>query len=485
MDTNNKKYVKMIKRDFSVRAKWLTWESLFRRGLTIEAAEEKQSNRYYNKIRHFFNELIELEKEDFVNYLVERDFTEDKALELWSNASSDLIEEFDKFVNLFVLVTKPRNTTQEYWTEKGWRPEEALLKMKDFFSRGAQSTNLKRQDFTYDNWFCKTRAPGGRASHLTLMESNFISSVETDVIFELKKKKYDLIKFYSPCVDTELNQLYNKGNFLHDIAIDLKDTIYIIEYNGTYWHKDFFFDRRFTKEDYLFEIKKAYNCLLQVKRAKKMRYIILWERDFENTKQIIEFIDLMIASDDGRENAFISSRSIDQIFFKEHEKKIKKQIKQNLLFKNIVMTFANVSNCLSKQVAALAVRDGRIIESGVNGTPANFINCNDYFKMLHSQRQIKISFEDWIQTDSWKKEHHEWSNINEIHSEQALISRAAIDGVSLKNADIYVSLEPCIHCTKLLAALKPNRVYYVNKYDKSSEDSKRILNASKIVIEKI
>jgi len=165
--------------------------------------------------------------------------------------------------------------------------------------------------------------------------------------------------------------------------------------------------------------------------------------------------------------------------------KEEKQIKLNDLFKDIVIRFSKESHCESKKVAALAVKNGRIIATGINGTPAGHENCNDYFKKEYKKRNIQIPYKEWIQTSEWREEHHIWSNNNEIHAEQGLICEAVRNGINLSNVDIYISLQPCVHCAKLLAALKPNTIYYVNDYDKSSDESINLLNKSNILIKKI
>jgi len=167
-------------------------------------------------------------------------------------------------------------------------------------------------------------------------------------------------------------------------------------------------------------------------------------------------------------------------------KKIKRQ--QNL-FKDIVLRYAKESHCLSKKVAAIAVKRGRIIATGINGTAEGLLNCDDFFKQefirLKISKNKNITFKNWIKTEDWRKLHHEWSNENEIHAEQSLICEASRNGINLTNVDIYISIEPCVHCSKLLAALKPKHIFYVNIYDKASIKSKELLKNAGIIIQKI
>ena len=159
--------------------------------------------------------------------------------------------------------------------------------------------------------------------------------------------------------------------------------------------------------------------------------------------------------------------------------------KYRKLFKDIVLRFAQESHCESKKVAVLAVRNGRIIATGINGSPSGAKNCNDYFKEMYSTLNLKISYEDWKKTPEWREIHHKWSESNEVHAEVSLLSEAAKNGITLNNIDIYISLEPCIHCVKLLIALKPNNIFYVKEYDKGDPYSKILLKNCGINIEKI
>jgi dCMP deaminase len=151
--------------------------------------------------------------------------------------------------------------------------------------------------------------------------------------------------------------------------------------------------------------------------------------------------------------------------------------KERKLFKDIVNRFATESHCESKKVAAIAVKNGRIIATGINGTPPGHINCDDYFRKYHKTFGINIPYEEWKKTPQWRELHHGWSNINELHAEQNLIAEACRNGTTLTDVDIYISITPCIACTKLLAALKPKAIYYDNEYDKAEPASKNLLES--------
>ena len=49
------------------------------------------------------------------------------------------------------------------------------------------------------------------------------------------------------------------------------------------------------------------------------------------------------------------------------------------IYLNIAEEIGKMSKCIQLKVGAIAVKNGRIISTGINGTPAGFINCNQYF----------------------------------------------------------------------------------------------------------
>lgn len=108
------------------------------------------------------------------------------------------------------------------------------------------------------------------------------------------------------------------------------------------------------------------------------------------------------------------------------------------------------SKCVSRQVAALIVREGRIISTGYNGTLKGAPNCCE----LHDR-------------DLFDREtHHKWSLANEIHAEQNAIAMAAKSGIRLDGCTCYCSLQPCNACLLLLVQSGIKEIVYIDPYDK-------------------
>jgi dCMP deaminase len=116
-------------------------------------------------------------------------------------------------------------------------------------------------------------------------------------------------------------------------------------------------------------------------------------------------------------------------------------------FINIAQEIATASKCVSKQVGAVIVKDGRILSTGYNGTPAGYINCRDHWD------------------SEYTSEHHEWSKTYEIHAEMNAIIWAARKGISIEGSTIYVTLEPCSECSKNIIASGVLRIVYLKSYE--------------------
>lgn len=137
-------------------------------------------------------------------------------------------------------------------------------------------------------------------------------------------------------------------------------------------------------------------------------------------------------------------------------------------FINIATELATASKCVSKQVGAVIVKDGRILSTGYNGTPTGFMNCNEHWE------------------GQYTSDHHEWSKTYEIHAEMNAIIWAARKGISIENATIYVTLEPCSECSKNLIASGIKRIVYAKEYEHTQSSTiSKFLKDNGVSIEKL
>lgn len=126
-------------------------------------------------------------------------------------------------------------------------------------------------------------------------------------------------------------------------------------------------------------------------------------------------------------------------------------MKNDLIYLRMASELAAFSKCVSLHVACLLVKDGRILSTGVNGTPAGWINCSEQFP------QGKCP------------EHNQWSNAHEIHAELNAVIWAARTGIAIENATAYVTHSPCVQCAKNLIAAGIRRIVYAERYDRTED----------------
>ena len=120
-------------------------------------------------------------------------------------------------------------------------------------------------------------------------------------------------------------------------------------------------------------------------------------------------------------------------------------------FIEVAKTLAKLSHCMSRKVCALAVKNNRIICTGINGTVKGALNCDDLFAYVDETN---------------REQHHKWSLVNEVHAEANLVAEANKNGISLEGSTIYLTLSPCNTCCLLLASVGVKRIMYLEKYDK-------------------
>ena len=119
------------------------------------------------------------------------------------------------------------------------------------------------------------------------------------------------------------------------------------------------------------------------------------------------------------------------------------------------------SNCITRQVGAVIVRNNRQLATGYNGTPPGIKNC---FEGGCHRCQLRIQ--------------------NKIESGQALerclcshaesnaIMHCAILGIEAgtKNATLYTTFVPCLECTKMAITIGIKRFVCIDEYPESDNN---------------
>jgi dCMP deaminase len=155
--------------------------------------------------------------------------------------------------------------------------------------------------------------------------------------------------------------------------------------------------------------------------------------------------------------------------------KTKKQ-QYDLMFMKIAVLASKQSHCRSFKVAAVAVKKGHILYTGINGTPPGFINCDD---------NILLCPDHFATHEEWREAHHNFSLKYEIHSEQSLLGGASKEGISLDGAIVYQTLSPCQDCLKLMIISGIKEIVYLYDYDKTDPESLTFAKECDVKIRKL
>jgi len=137
-------------------------------------------------------------------------------------------------------------------------------------------------------------------------------------------------------------------------------------------------------------------------------------------------------------------------------------------FMKIAKVVGSRSNCMKRKVAALIVKDGRIISTGYNGTPRGVKNCNEG---------------GCPRCNSFKPSGQGLSECYCSHAEENAIVQASYHGISIKDAILYTTFSPCLLCTKMIINSGLKEVVFNMAYP-LGEDSIALLKEAKIKVRK-
>lgn len=104
------------------------------------------------------------------------------------------------------------------------------------------------------------------------------------------------------------------------------------------------------------------------------------------------------------------------------------------MYMDIAHIVAKLSRCNRAKVGAIIVKDGNIISFGYNGTPTGF--CNEC-------------------------EENDVTKDEVIHAEMNAILKASINA---QGATMYVTMSPCIQCSKIIKQSQLECVVFDNLY---------------------
>jgi dCMP deaminase len=111
------------------------------------------------------------------------------------------------------------------------------------------------------------------------------------------------------------------------------------------------------------------------------------------------------------------------------------------------------------------VRNNQIISTGYNGAPKMVPHCSET-GCLREKMNVKSG------------ERHELCR--GVHAEQNAIIQAAVNGVSIKNSELYCTHQPCSICAKMLVNAEIKTIYVAETYD--DELAREILEQADVTV---
>ena len=128
------------------------------------------------------------------------------------------------------------------------------------------------------------------------------------------------------------------------------------------------------------------------------------------------------------------------------------------------------SNCLTRHIGAVIVKENRQIATGYNGTPSGIKNCFEggcprCTARINGEIKAGESLDRCLCT----------------HAEANAIMQCVMFGNagSTKNATLYSTLSPCIECSKMAITVGIDRVVILTRY---AEDGTDILKQAGVKI---
>ena len=121
----------------------------------------------------------------------------------------------------------------------------------------------------------------------------------------------------------------------------------------------------------------------------------------------------------------------------------------DMYFMSIAHVVKSRGNCVRRKVAAIIVKDRRVISTGYNGTPRGVQNCFEGgCARCASDTPSGEGLGECICS----------------HAEENAITQAAYHGIAVREASLYCTLSPCLMCAKMIINSGIREVIYDEEY---------------------
>lgn len=134
-------------------------------------------------------------------------------------------------------------------------------------------------------------------------------------------------------------------------------------------------------------------------------------------------------------------------------------------FFGVAKEVATRATCDRGRSGCVIVKNKRILATGYVGSPSGLEHCDEAGHMLR----------DVIAPEGTISKHC----IRTIHAEQNAICQAARFGISLQEATLYCTMEPCFVCAKMIVNCGIKRVVCENRYH-AAEQTRILFKKAKV-----
>jgi dCMP deaminase len=126
--------------------------------------------------------------------------------------------------------------------------------------------------------------------------------------------------------------------------------------------------------------------------------------------------------------------------------------KWDVRFMEVAGLISSWASCYQsdRKIGAVIVKNKRILTTGYNGAPAGIKTCVERGECLRKKRGIESGTRQEL--------------CYAIHAEQNAIIQAAKLGISIQDATLYCTHQPCVICAKMIVNSGISRVVYREGY---------------------
>lgn len=132
-------------------------------------------------------------------------------------------------------------------------------------------------------------------------------------------------------------------------------------------------------------------------------------------------------------------------------------------FISIMKAVGSRGTCNRGKAGCVIVKDKRILSTGYAGAPTHLPHCDE----------VGHQMESTIHSDGIERKHC----VRTTHAEQNAIVQASKHGISIDGSSIYVKMEPCPACTKMIINSGITEVICEKQYHAAQESRKLLKQA--------